>query len=242
MAFQPDVGDSGGVWKGGKSRALRGAGAKEDPERPRSTEQGCIARAGLSGGISGTEDGSGGRLRTGCNENESESGSKSELARPWQTAAREGHRIDCMPLSHRQRLAAKDINLALNSWMPHQSPNAVSDQKDTETWEVRTALVEAERLAAAADAIDFYKDFEEKREKERTYEGLALKAEIREARVAPWSEDIAAKLSFVGNADSVEKAVREYEPPRLFSDPHQRWAVLLLEIVHICLYQTRFMC
>lgn len=242
MAFQPDVGDFGRVWKGGKSRALRGTVAKEGPELPRRTEQGGIARAVLSGGISGSEDGSRGRLRTGGNESESESESKSELARPWQTAAREGHRIDCMPLSDRQRLAAKDINLALNSWMPHQSPNAASDQKDTETWEVRIALAEAERLAAAADAIDFYKDFEEKGEKERTYEGLALKAQIRAARVEPWSEDIAAKLSFWGNASLMEKAVREYEPPRLFSDPNQRWAVLLLEVVHICRYRTRFVC
>jgi len=84
---------------------------------------------------------------------------------------------------------------------------------------VRSEAAEAERLAAAADAVTFFQQQADKRTKEFTIGGLAQNEMVRQARCRPWDQWAREDLKYAGiDPDAAERAVRTWEP-QLFDDP-----------------------
>jgi hypothetical protein len=133
-------------------------------------------------------------------------------------------------LCDRQRTAAKDVALSLNSWLQPLSKNDGHDQ--TWLWESRSAQVEAERLAAAAEATEYFRACKDKRLYEHTLGGLVNREDIVDARCKPWTISMSTTLQQTGlSAEQAEKAVRLYEPYRISEDVEERYGKHVLHVL-----------
>ena len=140
------------------------------------------------------------------------------------TAEQVEKHLETLKLSDHQRAAAKDVALSLNSWLHPISKD--EDQHDP-AWlagtRTRAAQAEAERLAAAAEAAEFFRACKEKRAYEHTLGGIVHREDVVAARCKPWNLAVSNSLQQTGlSAEVAEKAVRWYAPARISEDVDER--------------------